>query len=200
MVRRGSKDPTLHVEFEYLRQKMLKFEKKPTNNKKVPFSPEELRRSLEKDLNVELRPFSLHDLDRIMQIEGDSFKVEAYPRDRFEEIYREHPEGFFVAEISGEVIGYVIGSISDDTGELNSLAVDLRFRDLGIARRLVERILEEFRAKGIKTCSLKVRTTNEYAVHLYKSVGFQIVKMVQSLEPKVDAYLMRMNLQGSDAA
>jgi ribosomal-protein-alanine N-acetyltransferase len=182
------------MEFEYLQQKMLKFEKKYTKNEDFEFSPEELRRFLEEELNVQLRPFSSGDLDRIIEIESHSFKVEAYPRARFEEIYREHPEGFYVAETFGEVIGYVIGSILDDTGELNSLAVDACFRDLGIGRRLVELILERFRVKGIKTCSLKVRTPNEYAIHLYKSIGFQIVKTVESLEPGVDAYLMRMNI------
>jgi [ribosomal protein S18]-alanine N-acetyltransferase len=199
-VRKRNNDPTHDMELEYLQQKMLKFEKKYAKNEDFEFSPEELRRFLEEELQLQLRPFSHGDLDRIMEIEGHSFKVEAYPRTRFEEIYREHAEGFYVAEIFGEVIGYVIGPISDDTGELNSLAVDARFRDLGIARRLVELILEGFRAKGIKTCSLKVRTTNEYAVHLYKSIGFHIVKTVESLEPGVDAYLMRMNIQGGNAA
>lgn len=150
--------------------------------------------------DVQLRPFSPADLDRVMAIEGHSFKVEAYPRTRFEEVYGENPEGFCVAERFGQVIGYVIASISDGAGELNSLAVDTRFRDLGIGRRLVELILEGFRAKGIKTCSLKVRANNEYAVRFYKNIGFQIVKRVESLEAGVDAYLMRMNIPVENAA
>jgi ribosomal-protein-alanine N-acetyltransferase len=151
-------------------------------------------------LHVQLRPFSPGDLDRILNIESHSFKIEAYPRGRFEEVYKEYPEEFYVAEILEEIAGYVIGSVSDSTGKLNSLAVEERFRNLGIARRLVQLLLEGFRSKGIKTCSLKVRTSNESAIHLYKSIGFQIVKTVESLEPGVDAYLMKMNLQGCNAA
>lgn len=173
---------------------MLKFEKKYTKKGDFEFSPEEIRQFLEEGLHVQLLPFSPADLDRIMEIEGHSFKVEAYSRSRFEEIYREHPEGFYVAEIFGEVIGYVIGSISDNTGEVNSLAVDARFRNLGIGRRLVGLTLEGFRAKGIQICSLKVRTANGYAVRFYKSIGFQIVKTVESLVPGVGAYLMKMNI------
>jgi len=141
-----------------------------------------------------LRPFSADDLDRIMEIEGHSFEVGAYSRARFEEIYGRYPKGFFVAEILGEVIGYAVGSVSDDAGELNSLAVEPGFRNLGIGRKLVERVLEEFRVQGLRTCSLKVRITNGSAVRLYASVGFQIVKTVESLEPGVDAFLMRTNV------
>ncbi len=154
-----------------------------------------VRRVKEQDANVRLRPFSADDLDRIMEIERRSFEVGAYSRARFEEMYRRYPKGFFVAEMFGEVIGYAMGSISGEAGELNSLAVDPRFRNLGIGQKLVERVLEGFRARGIRTCSLKVRITNESAVRLYASIGFQIVKTVESLEPGVDAYLMRTNVQ-----
>ncbi len=153
-----------------------------------------LRRRKEGDQEVRLRSFSPDDLDRVVGIEDRSFKVEAFSKARFEQIYREEPASFLVAEASGVVIGYVIGSTSDDTGTLDSLAVDRSFRNLGIARRLVERVLEGFRANGITTCSLRVRSTNKDAIRLYKSVGFQMVKRVESLEPGVDAYLMRMNL------
>jgi hypothetical protein len=42
------------------------------------------------ELYVQLWPFSHADLDRIMEIEAHSFSVEAYPKDRCEEIYKEH--------------------------------------------------------------------------------------------------------------
>jgi hypothetical protein len=73
---------------------MLKSEKKYTKNKYVQFTPGELRRFLEEKLHVQLRAFSHGDLDRIMEIEGHSFNVKAYPKDRFEEIYRVHAERF----------------------------------------------------------------------------------------------------------
>lgn len=146
------------------------------------------------ELPVQLRPFMPSDLNRIMEIEEASFKGDAYRRAQFEKLHKDQADGFYVAEIFGEAIGYVIGSVSGDVGVLDSLAVDRRFRDLGIGRRLVDLILERFREKGIQTCSLRVRTTNGSAVRFYKGVGFQIVKTVDALEPGVQAYLMKMNL------
>ena len=159
-----------------------------------PSNDDSCRERGSEELPVQLRPFLPSDLDRIMEIEGASFKAEAYSRSQFEKLYRDQADGFYVAEIFGETVGYVIGSISGDVGDLDSLAVDRRFRDLGIGRRLVEFILERFREKGIQTCFLRVRTTNQSGVRFYKGMGFQIVKTVEALEPGGQAYLMKMNL------
>jgi ribosomal protein S18 acetylase RimI-like enzyme len=213
--------------------------------------------------HVQLRPFTLQDIDRILEIEDHSFEAQAFSKSQFEEIYREHPEAFYVAETSltlpspkrlcrksvhgstssprtdngtleinylavrpqpvlrlrsghsgktvrgepveplraggyfqsGEVVGYILGTITGEAGELRSLAVDRHFRNLGVGRRLVEEIFNRFREMGIKTCSLKVRTDNEPAIRLYKKIGFEITKLLESNgEGDVEAYLMKISL------
>ncbi|PIU64627.1 MAG: ribosomal-protein-alanine N-acetyltransferase [Armatimonadetes bacterium CG07_land_8_20_14_0_80_40_9] len=85
--------------------------------------------------------------------------------------------------------------MSDDIGEIDSVAVDLTFRHLGIARRLTELVFEWFRERGIKTCSLEARPTNKPAIRLYKGMGFQIVETLKSYyDDGSDAYLMRMSI------
>lgn len=202
-VREDRNDPTYYCDFEYLHQRILKFEKKMTGKKKIEFTPNQLHKFLmeelkeeELKLRVQARPFLLSDLDRIIEIEESSFsKAKAYPRSKFVELHKEHPEGFLVADILGEVVGYIIGYISDKIGEIDSVAVDPTFRHLGIGRKLTDFILEEFRERGIKTCSLEVSTTNEPAIHFYESTGFQIVKTLKGYySDNSDAYLMRMNI------
>jgi len=208
--------------------------------------------------HVRLRPFTFQDIDRILEIEGHSFEAQAFSKSQFEEIYREHPEAFYVAETfltptlpplkrlchksvhgstgsprtdnstleinylavrpepveggaanydtvskgrvgaylpSGVVVGYILGTITEETGELRSLAVDLHFRNLGVGRRLVEELFKRFREMGIRTCSLKVRTDNESAIHFYKKIGFETTKLLESKDAgDVEAYLMRINL------
>jgi len=193
-VREDRGDPTYYCEFEYLYKKMLKFEKKMTK-KKIEFTSDDLREFLEEELCEQLRPFSLFDLDRIMEIEESSFKEDAYTMSQFKELFKEHPDGFYVAEILGKVVGYVIGYVSDDIGEFDSLAVDSHFRHLGIGRRLTERVIEDFRKKGVKMCSLEVRTTNESAIHFYKSRGFEIVDTLKKYyDDGGDAFLMRRSI------
>jgi ribosomal-protein-alanine N-acetyltransferase len=144
--------------------------------------------------HVKLRPFVPSDLDRIIEIEESSFTVGAYSRSQFEEFYRDNLE-FFVAEISGKVVGYIVGYISGETGEIDSIAVDPHFRRLGIGRSLCELIIEKFREMGIKTCFLEVRTTNEPAVRLYEKIGFKIVGILKNFYADGgDAYSMRRNI------
>ena len=141
------------------------------------------------------RQFSLADLPRIMEIERSSFTVEAFRRSQFKKIFKENTEGFFVAEISGKVVGYVVGSISDRTGELDSLAVDPHYRGHRIGKKLVELIVDGWRERGIKRCLLRVRTTNDSAIEFYKRLGFQVVKTVKSYyDDDVEAYVMRKAL------
>ena len=194
-VRKEKNDLTYHSDFEYLHKKMLKFEKRATKKKKIAFTQDELREFLEEELYVELRPVVPSDMDRIMEIEESSFDAGAYPRSQFEELSQKHPEGFLVAEIFGQLLGYAIGYVSNDTGEIDSLAVDPRFRHLGIGRRLCEFILERFRERGIKACSLEVRTTNEFAIRFFKKMEFQIAEtLTHYYDDGGNAYLMRMNL------
>jgi len=93
------------------------------------------------------------------------------------------------------VVGYILGTITEEAGELRSLAVDRHFRNLGVGRRLVEELFKRFREMGIRTCCLKVRTDNEPAIRLYKKIGFEITKLLESKgDGDVEAYLMKTRL------
>ena len=195
-VRKDKDDQTYYSEFEYLYKKMFKLEKKLTKKKTILFSHDVCREFLEEELCIYLRPFSLSDLDRIMGIEELSFaKAEAYPSSQFKDLHKEHPKGFFVVEILDEVVGYVIGYISNGVGEFDSLAVVPHFRHLGIAKKLAEHILKSFKNEGIEICSLEVRTTNEAAISFYKKMGFGIKQTLEKYyEDGSDACLMKMSL------
>lgn len=203
-LRETTNDLTWYSEFEYLYQRMLKYEKKLTKKKKIELTKNEIQEFLIEELKkgelisrLNLRPFLLSDLDRVMKIENSAFsEAEAYPRHQFEELYREHPEGFFVAELLGQVMGYVIGYISDKLGEIDSIAVDETFRHLRIGQSLMEIIINTFREKGIKICSLEVRTTNEAAIFFHQSIGFKIEQTLKNYyEDGTNAYLMHLQIK-----
>ncbi len=160
-----------------------------------------------------LRPFVFQDLDRILEIEANCFETQAFSKSQFEEIYGEHPGAFYVAESSpafplperregagrysrsGEVMGYILGTVTGERGGLRSLAVDPHFRNLGVGRALITGLLKRFRKMGIRVCSLKVRTDNEPAIRLYKKTGFEAIKILDSKgEGDVEAYLMSIDI------
>jgi ribosomal-protein-alanine N-acetyltransferase len=196
MAREIEDDPTYFIDFEDLYEKMVEFDKKMTK-KTIELTSDYIKDFLKDEILVELRHYIPPDLDHIMIIEKLSFsEAEAYPRSQFEELYNEHPEGFFVAEIPGQVVGYVIGYVSDKLGEIDSIAVTPTYRQLGIGKKLMEIILESFRERNIKKCSLEVRTTNDVAISFHKKYGFEIEKTIANYyEDGADAYVMTMEIE-----
>lgn len=86
----------------------------------------------------------------------------------------------FVAEVDGTIVGAVWVRIMDDYGHVDdetpSFAISLlkEYRGYGIGTEMMKRMLIELKDKGYKKTSLAVQKQN-YAVKMYKNVGFEIV-------------------------
>lgn len=84
-----------------------------------------------------------------------------------------------VADIDTKVVGAVWVRIMNDYGHVNnrtpSFAISLykEYRGLGIGTSLMKEILCKLKQRGYKQASLAVQKAN-YAVKLYKKVGFEI--------------------------
>lgn len=85
-----------------------------------------------------------------------------------------------VAEVDGKVVGSVWTRIMNDYGHVDdqtpSFAISLlkEFRNQGIGTELMRRMLQLLKNQGYKQASLAVQKAN-YAVRMYKKVGFEIV-------------------------
>jgi ribosomal protein S18 acetylase RimI-like enzyme len=86
-----------------------------------------------------------------------------------------------VAVCDGKIIGAVwtriingFGSVDEKTPEF-AIALYREYRGRGIGTNLMREMLELLRSKGYKQTSLAVQKEN-YAVKMYKAVGFEIVK------------------------
>jgi ribosomal-protein-alanine N-acetyltransferase len=122
---------------------------------------------------IRIRPFSLADLPRVLEIEPASFRmVDAWSKPIFRKWYRQCPDLFIVAEISGTIVGYMCTYIEQKTGEIESIAVDPAFRRQGVGSALMDYTLKEMHASGITTVELQVRTTNPGGIRFWQNVGF----------------------------
>ncbi len=85
-----------------------------------------------------------------------------------------------VAEVDEKIIGAVWVRIMNDYGHINdeipSFAISLYkdYRGYGIGTNLMLKMLELLKQAGYKKASLAVQKAN-YAVKMYKKVGFEIV-------------------------
>ena len=85
-----------------------------------------------------------------------------------------------VAEIDDKVIGAVWVRIMNDYGHIDNetpsfaIALNKEYRGLGIGTKMMKKMLEVLKACGYKRASLAVQKAN-YAVKMYRGVGFEIV-------------------------
>jgi ribosomal protein S18 acetylase RimI-like enzyme len=84
-----------------------------------------------------------------------------------------------VAEVNGEVVGYVHGcfypwplSPIENYGSLNTISVAEAYRGKGIGRILIAQLMDWFRTENVEHISIHVDVRNQAALSLYKSVGF----------------------------
>jgi ribosomal protein S18 acetylase RimI-like enzyme len=96
-------------------------------------------------------------------------------------LYATCPEGFFVAELDGEVVGFVAcnprwrGPNDAPTCEVHEIVVSPRWRGRGIGRRLMERALALGEKRHCPTATLWVGVGNRKAREWYEKLGFEVV-------------------------
>lgn len=86
----------------------------------------------------------------------------------------------FVAEADGKIVGAVWVRDMQDYGHIAdgipSFAISLykEYRNFGIGTKLMTTMISELKSRGYKKTSLAVQKAN-YAVRMYKKVGFSVV-------------------------
>ena len=121
-----------------------------------------------------IRPATDADLDAIDEIEQHSFKS-PWSRETFQgELLREWAR-VDVVRLDGRVIAFCNYWLV--TTELHILAIATHpdHRGRGIARRLLDHVLDVARATGCSLATLEVRRSNVPAIALYERAGFKTV-------------------------
>lgn len=139
----------------------------------------------EEDFRV--REFRLDDLNRVMSINVECLP-ENYSSYFYRDIYKKYPDTFVVAEADGEIQGYIMCRIERGFSKIRSfsptklchvvsIAVRKPYRRKGIATGLMKKAMKAGKEEhGASECYLEVRVSNESAIKLYESLGFERVK------------------------
>ena len=132
--------------------------------------------------SIEVRSLTELDLDGIVRI-GEKTRNRYQPdlwEDRVTYYLRRAPEGSLVAEIDGEVAGFMLGDIrsgefgiEEQCGWIEVMGVDPDCAGRGVGRALAGEMLERYRARGVR----KVRT------------------MVDAAMPEVEAFFLRLGFE-----
>ena len=127
---------------------------------------------------IYIRRFRPSDLARILELENASFPKAPYPRELFEDLYRDCGPLFLVAHSTGAIAGYMVTCVAGNRAEIVSVAVNPEQRRAGVASALMRVTLNRLRARGAAVVSLMVREKNAAARKFYDGVGFRRVRRI----------------------
>lgn len=146
------------------------------------------------DSPISIRHYREEDMETLRRITVDSFGSVALDQmledrlgiwngrdwrarkaDHIDDDCEANPDGCFVAEREGEILGYITTRVDrvNSIGRIPNLAVVEVARGLGLGRRLIHHALEHFRSEGLKVAKIETMASNMIGQSLYPSCGFE---------------------------
>ncbi|MDN4490052.1 ribosomal protein S18-alanine N-acetyltransferase [Demequina sp. SYSU T00068] len=145
-----------------------------------------------------IRDLTEADLPWMAEVERELFGASAWSRDLITEDFRYGLTRYRGLEVDGALAGYAVYGFDGDAFHLMNLAVVPAMRGRGLGRALMEDFMAEARRLGAPDAWLEVAVTNQVALALYRSYGFEDVRVRRKYyQPEgVDALVMRAQLTG----
>jgi len=152
-----------------------------------------------------VRPAKLEDLPRAVSINLATLP-EHYSDSFFEELLTESPETFYVAELEGKIVGYIMCRIEYGfsnlkkfgfarKGHIVSVAVLDGHRGKGLGKSLVLEAINGMIQRGCGEAYLEVRISNISAIAMYQKLNFKMgSKTLGYYRDGEGAYLMALPL------
>jgi len=151
-----------------------------------------------------IREATLKDIPTVMDINRKCLP-ENYTQSFFLQHYRKFPKAFIVAEVNGNVVGYIMCRIEygisnfkfalSKKGHVISIAVLPQYRRMGIGYNLMIKAMEAMKNYGATEVYLEVRVSNYPAIRLYEKLNYTIVNRIQGYYADgEDAYVMARQL------
>ncbi|MCW0217563.1 MAG: GNAT family N-acetyltransferase [Prosthecobacter sp.] len=143
---------------------------------------------------VTIRHYRPEDLEMLRQITVDTFGAVALDQmmedrlgvwndrdwkarkaDSIDDDCQVNPEGCFVAEREGQILGYVTTRVDrvNSIGRIPNLAVVEAARGLGLGRRLIHHALDYFKMQELRVAKIETMASNVIGQNLYPSCGFE---------------------------
>lgn len=127
-------------------------------------------------MKTNIRKAKINDLEAIKEIEDESFRNPFAKEDLLYEISQNPVSNFLVLEKDGKVIGFIDYWVTFDSATIDQIAIKKSERNQGFAKILLEKSINDLKKLGeVSFFTLEVRASNEPAINLYKSFGFQKV-------------------------
>lgn len=140
---------------------------------------------------LEIREMQQRDLTQVIEIENEVFSVPWSQKGFAASL--EMKETLYLAVFQeDQLIGYCGMLMVADEGEITNVAVRKAYRGQHIGYSMLAELLFEGRRRGVERFFLEVRESNQYAIKLYKKLGFSSIGKRRNFyeKPTEDAVIM----------
>ena len=121
---------------------------------------------------VRISPLTGQDIPAVEEMERENYSL-PWSGSAFLDALDRGYYRFLKAETGGCLAGYCGYLRSFETAEITNVTVQKQFRRRGIARRLLNALMDMGVQEGVRRFTLEVRRSNEGAISLYRSLGFR---------------------------
>ena len=146
-------------------------------------------------MEIIIRGMVENDVSEVCFIERESFST-PWSEEDFRSSLREENNEYLVAEVDHKIAGYCGYWGIAGEGYIYNVAVKKEIRGNRIGYQMLKRLLENSGSRGIASFTLEVRTSNQPAIRLYESLGFERAGIRKDFysKPKEDAVIMWLKM------
>lgn len=154
---------------------------------------------LEIQVDLAFSIMSLQDVSEIMKLEQQIYK-HPWTEGIFRDCIRVGYYGW-VYKINDAIRAYGLISIAANEAHILNLGVDPAYQGKGLGKKMLIRLIETAELCHVKSLFLEVRASNDVAIHLYESSGFNQLGVRKEYYPgdrtKEDALVFGIELSAA---
>ena len=126
---------------------------------------------------MDILKVSHSDLDKILQIENESF-IKPFKKENFLYELNENPfSRFYKLVIDNEIIGFLLLYVTFDSSSIVQIAIKKDKRNQGFAEFLLQNVEKLLIKEEVNFITLEVRVSNIPARKLYKKLGYEEINI-----------------------
>jgi ribosomal-protein-alanine acetyltransferase len=119
-----------------------------------------------------VRRYQTGDSEAVSEICRHSPEAAQWPKETYEQAHSS-AQILLIAELNGQICGFLVARIAGDEAEILNAAVDTARRRQGVGTALLEAAVTTVQARGAKNVYLEVRESNSAAISFYGQHGFE---------------------------
>ena len=134
------------------------------------------------EIKIETATITL--LNKFYEIEEQCFDQEAFTKRQISYLLTDYNTIALMAKTESDIAGFIIAQVeveeNTEFGHIITINVAPKHRRQGTATKLLHKIENLLKQKGITQCRLEVREDNKHAIKLYQKLGYQTVGILEN--------------------